>query len=232
MCRAVAWAIIDDGHQFFSQRLHPNDFNKRRIPFPTSLLDDVISDITYGRSPFRISFPERWTQVASRPPYQRPDGGGGYGGQGRPPARPGAPYNQDHGGGYGGGRGPNNGRQGGPNNQGAGNEYRVAGDGIGHVASGIRNVMKAYYTKFNGRISVRQICQYANKTLRQLPYINKYMVNGRNMLCYNHVLGSCSHGQSCGFNHVPGRELPADFISKLCTEIKPGVDHLVRNGGP
>ena len=29
MCRNITWAIIDDGHQYFSRRLHPDDYKKK-----------------------------------------------------------------------------------------------------------------------------------------------------------------------------------------------------------
>jgi hypothetical protein len=64
LCRQITWAIYEDSRQFFSTRLHPDDFNPGTpTPFPISLLDDVLGDIRYQRPILQSSFPLAWQDV-------------------------------------------------------------------------------------------------------------------------------------------------------------------------
>ena len=58
LCHNIGWTIIGNGHRFFSQRLHPDDFKKGGIPSPKSLRDDVINDLPYEHNPSCLSFPD------------------------------------------------------------------------------------------------------------------------------------------------------------------------------
>ena len=75
-----------------------------------------------------------------------------------------------------------------------------------------------------------QICDAAKIKINALPWLKQYMEEGRNKLCYNNVLGVCSHGQHCRFVHAPKTAIRDDFAAELCKVIKPGVEWLVRNG--
>ena len=123
MCRNITWAIINNGHQYFSQRLHPDNVKKRIIPFPFSRLGEHVTDVVYGRNPTCLSFPDPWKQIA---PVSGEYSTGG--------CRPNGGHNQLDGRGQGG--------CGGRGYQGSNQEQRPVHDGIGYVASKINQMVK------------------------------------------------------------------------------------------
>ena len=93
--------------------------------------------------------------------------------------------------------------------------------------------MQEYNEKFKGRVAVKKICDSAKIQLSDLPYLSKFITQEGNMLCYNHVLGTCGYSKKkCRFKHVPSAAIPDDFARALCNKIEPGVQYLLRNGTP
>ena len=91
--------------------------------------------------------------------------------------------------------------------------------------------MAPFHKQFNGRVMLRDICNVANIRIPDLPFLSGFMRDGQNKLCYNHMLGSCSH-KECGFIHTAAKEMYEKFAQALCSAIRPGEDWLVRNGIP
>ena len=68
-CREITWAIINDGQNFFSRCLLPNDFKWRTPPkIPVSLLGDLIGDLHFGRLVVQGNFPPEWAEKQTLPP--------------------------------------------------------------------------------------------------------------------------------------------------------------------
>ena len=76
---------------------------------------------------------------------------------------------------------------------------------------------------------LRDICDATNIRIPDLPFSSGFMKDGQNKLCYNHMLGSCSH-KKYRFIHAAAKEADDKFAKALCSAIRPGVDWLVRNG--
>lgn len=78
-----------------------------------------------------------------------------------------------------------------------------------------------------GRWSIKDVMHGCNKTFADLPKLDKYVKDGKNILCYRKVLGFCNRGKKC-YNqggHAAGDKfvIPDGFASQLCTIIHPGV---------
>ena len=74
--------------------------------------------------------------------------------------------------------------------------------------------------------SLKDVLNGSNKTLNDLPVLNKYVVNGKNTLCYKRVLGFCNRGMKCynkGGHEVEKLWVPDGFANDICTAIRPGV---------
>lgn len=99
------------------------------------------------------------------------------------------------------------------------------------MAIKIRNRARAYNTKFDERILLQQICQFANSHFIDIPDLQVHNIaDKQNSMCYACMLGLCCHGKTCTFNHIPGKDLPEAFVNNIYKVLTPGVDYLVRNG--
>jgi hypothetical protein len=69
LCKQVVWAIHEeDKCEFFSVRLHQDDFGFGKTPsFPTSDLDEMVYPLKYLNPILRGSFPEAWKRKQSLP---------------------------------------------------------------------------------------------------------------------------------------------------------------------
>jgi hypothetical protein len=61
-CQQITWAIINNGHNYFSTRFHPNNAlnGKRRKPYPKLLAGDLILDIHLEKPIIRGNHPREW----------------------------------------------------------------------------------------------------------------------------------------------------------------------------
>ena len=48
----------------------------------------------------------------------------------------------------------------------------------------------------------------------------------REGLCFKFMLGNCDGGEGCNFCHIPGDQIPDDYVKK----VSPHLTNLVRNG--
>jgi hypothetical protein len=205
LCRQITWAIYEDSRQFFSTRLHPDDFKPgSHVTFPLSLLDDVMGDVRYQRPVLRSSFPVAWMELPPKPS-----------GSGLPPTGL-LPF------------------RGGPIEGGSGLSGAPVADRLAHLHPTIRTALREYHVKFAGRVMMQRILDHANITYKDLPFLTPLIDNqsGRNSLCYNHCLGICQHGRQCIFRrrngHIDGGSLPQDFVTALIEKIKPGVEYMLK----
>lgn len=102
---------------------------------------------------------------------------------------------------------------------------------LDHVNPQIRSVLKEFHNKFGGAVKLKQLLEEARVGLAELPKLDEFMSgNGRNMLCYSHVLGVCPYGQRCRNlkSHHDGRGLPKEFVDEMLRLIKSGADKLTR----
>ena len=254
-CREYTWAILDDCRQFFSVRMTERELKKRRPNFPESELDDVVADMKKAKNTFTSNFPQEWKwqhngKAAPNAGKGLMSGGwkmeqrAGAGGGGNSNNQQwGANHNVANRNGAGGqfragGGGQQQGDGGGPPQGGGGGGYNKDQGGPG--ASGkvgrnpdahpmVTSMMKPYFDKLGTRIQLADICTAANTRINQLPYLNRYIVGNKNMLCYPFLLGYCSHA-NCRFDHPPTRDIPTGFISEVCQVVRPGVEYVVKNG--
>jgi hypothetical protein len=89
----------------------------------------------------------------------------------------------------------------------------------------IKSLMEDYIRHFQS-VQLRLLCKAAGITETDLPTEQKYLRNGKNMLCFSYVRGKCN-GKYCGRaaeGHVMAGELSTKFVNRLCTLLKPGVE--------
>lgn len=109
----------------------------------------------------------------------------------------------------------------------------LQGLNIDHVCDRIKQFMTPYYRKFGGRVNVTRVLEAGGITHRNLPYLNRYVRGGQNMLCYNHLLGRCNFGPQCARyeGHIDGRDVPNDFADACVRVLTPGMDVVMRQMG-
>ena len=83
-----------------------------------------------------------------------------------------------------------------------------------------------------GKWSLSRILEGANIAIKDLPQLPKYMVNGRNTLCYRRLLDHC---QSKKCPNKGGHEevihVSEEFAKALSARIAPGVKYVLSNPG-
>jgi hypothetical protein len=114
-------------------------------------------------------------------------------------------------------------------NQGQGKEWF---NKLGHMHPWIRECMRPFHEKFQGRVMLGRIMSAGNVAWDKLPVLERYVnkEERKNYLCYNHVLGICGH-RSCRFQHAMGMEIPNEFATHLCATLRPGMEYILRAEG-
>ena len=212
MVRQITWAIIEDSRQFFFRTLTEEDLARGQPRFPTSHLMNIIgTDVSKAVEIRMGNFPDKWKIEAGSTQGARVTTSM----HGRPLA------------------------------QNSNNVPRAWGTGPGlspmpvqstgmerpvlirqeDVHPTIRSLMEEYIRHFRS-VQLRLLCKAAGITETDLPTEPKYLRHGKNMLCYSYVLGKCN-GKYCGRTaegHVSAGELSPEFVNRLCTLLKPGVE--------
>jgi hypothetical protein len=223
LCKQITWAVYDDSRSFFATRMHPDDFKpsldrNRRIKWPTSLLEDVMSDIRYQRPIHRSNFPIAWRDPVpafsgfqQQPTFPSPFaayGGTRYGGNAPAPRQQQAPSNQS------------------------------PTDKLAHLHPKIKAALQEYHSKFLGRVMIYRVLEAAGIEMKDLPKINQLLdpATGQNNLCYSHLLGICPHGDNCLFKqkdgHLAVHEVTDDFAEAVLRKIQPGITWMLSNEQP
>lgn len=217
MVRQITWAVIEDSRQFFFKTMTEEELARGNARFPTSNLMNIIgTDVAKGVEIRLGNFPEKWKQELS--------------GHGRTMNRTGSPPA--------GGMNRLQGQAGSSTQhsgamqpsfaplavQSTGGERPVTirRDDI-HPA--IRSMMEGYIRHFRS-VQFRMLCRAAGVSELELPVEEKYVRNGKNLLCYSYVLGKCN-GKYCGRaqdGHAPANTLSLTFVEQLCQKLRPGVE--------
>ena len=92
-----------------------------------------------------------------------------------------------------------------------------------HVHGTIAKMMAKYWDRQGQTPHMAKIMEAAGVRMENLPTIEKYVEQGRSILCYANCLGRCRHGQNCNFKHVSGSELGDKFATELCRAVGNGV---------
>jgi hypothetical protein len=219
VCASIIWAIIEDSRNFFSVRLHPDDFANGTAPtFPTSGLMILLPHIRHAEIVKRNTFPLAWaehTQPGGNNPVpwqsgflQPPPTGPAPATNSFPPPTPKSntsPPNRNK------GKGEN-------------------GDPLGHIHPIIKNGMSAYHAIFFGQVRLSKIMELGKIEWKDIPILPGMQHKKRNNLCLANTLGVCSRGIGCTFARVGGHkdkdEIPDEFATKLMNAIESGVKAL------
>jgi len=60
LCRKIQWAILTDGHEFFSTHLSPDNFKNGPPPYPESSINAIHNIIKFQIPIGRGNLPEKW----------------------------------------------------------------------------------------------------------------------------------------------------------------------------
>ena len=197
-CRQFIWAVISDGREFFEQVLLPGNFAPGNTVAYPSSMLDNIFDLVR-----RVAAIDDPTFPIEWKPMEQRSGkqSGAGGGRGR---------DFDHGG---------------SSNQ---HPTSVNGGGGEHRHHVIVKYMKDYQRVVGKDILLGRILDGANLRKTDLPKLNDFTKNGVNLLCYQHILGTCRFGTKCNFRHAPKEGIKEDWAENLCKVIHPGVDRVWR----
>ena len=211
LCKQVVWAIHEDKCEFFSVRLHPDDFGVGKTPsFPTSDLDEMVYPLKHLNPILRGSFPEAWktTHLLPKAPTIPPPTTPAPSFYQLPPQLP-SVRDVSHTGAA---------------------PLRPLEERLAHVHEVIANCLAPYHQKFNGRMMLTKVLKYANLTWAQLPTLEYELGQGekRKPICFNHALGWCN-GKKCKNKHVNKHEVSVDFANTVCQLIRPGIEYLLKN---
>ena len=97
----------------------------------------------------------------------------------------------------------------------------------------IRELMDPLLKQCRGKWSLSRISEGANIAMKDLPQIPKYIINGRNTLCYRRVLDHCK-SRKCpnkGGHEVDVLHVSDDFAKALSARIAHGVKYVISNPG-
>ena len=221
LCREYWFQVLTSSREFFFTLVTHDDFMAANPVFPTSTLGLFIQPVLNADNIRNGAFPTQWKT------HQTPQAGGGGGGRGG---------QQGMSGGGGGYQGAYQGGQGllppppGPPPQfGNNNNDQNAPQNVDHCHQIIKNEFREYHRLFQGQARLYQLCQHSNIAIKDLPWIREYIVNSRNNLCYNYLLGIC-RTDGCRRAHAAHNTLPNDFVMEICRVTKPGRDYLIRRG--
>ena len=97
----------------------------------------------------------------------------------------------------------------------------------------IKALMTAYIAHFRS-VQFRLLCKAADVTENDLPTIPRYVIDGKNGMCYSYLLGKCQ-GKVCRHapsGHVAASEISDAFATALCTKLAPGVEQRLATEPP
>ena len=233
VCASVIWAIIEDSRNFFSVRLHPDDFAGGTAPtFPTSGLLLLLPQIRHADIIKRNTFPMAWAEHTHA---QRTNFPWQSGFINPPPAGPAPPVTSF--------LPPNANANSSPANKG-GNKSSGNTDPLGHLHPIIKNGMATYHTIFFGQVRLAKIMELGNLEWKDIPIFPGLQRKRRNNLCLANTLGVCNRGAGCPFAKVGGHktkeEIPDEFATSLIKKLEPGVkaicsqetERVQREGNP
>lgn len=223
LCRQITWAIIEDGRRYFSRVMTQRHFERmdegEAVDFPQSHLDFIKDSIMNQTPLMRPSFPMEWRgdwQGGKRQKVTTSSGGGVSLTAATTAPTTTVRTNTT----------PSvvSGISMGSNAEASGQsavsrQRRQRQNGVRQTD--MHPSLKALMTghlRDNQYIQLGAVLRNSNLTFNDLPTLPKYMLNGRNTLCYNYVLGNCS-SKFCNFRasggHAPVEDISNDFANRM-----------------
>jgi hypothetical protein len=246
-CGQFTFALMLMEWDFFHTKVSPTEWGMGKPILPQSLIPGLYEKILTREYVWREGFPPQWRSSAEfdqtgaraspgggyvAPQTHSggfPSGGGGYGrgggggGQSAAPFAPLPPTSTSLAG-AGTVRGPE------------ASPYFNYGQKMGHVHGHIRNFMRSYHEKFQGRLALGLVFREAGVTLKphlpnSLPFLTECVnAKGENRLCYSWVLGICPMGEKCGMKESHRVKIPDAFAKSLCASIDKGLRKVYDEG--
>ena len=85
----------------------------------------------------------------------------------------------------------------------------------------LHSLMAAHINKYK-RVMLNRLLKLGNMTILDLPRLDRFVVEGRNNLCYNWVLGRCT-GRRCNFiqqgGHAPADQITQEFAQDMASKL-------------
>jgi hypothetical protein len=232
VCASIIWAIIEDSRNFFSVRLHPDDFANDTTPvFPTSGLMSLIPQIRHAEIVKRNTFPMAWAEHTHASSDNVPWQSGFF----NPPPTGPAPSTNSF-------LPPTPRTTNSPPTQSS--HKTDHGDPLGHLHPIIKTGMATYHTIFFGQVRLSKIMELGNLEWKDLPIFPGLQHKKRNNLCLAYTLGVCSRGGGCQFKKAGGHkrkeDIPDEFAKNLMAAFDAGVkaiclqekERVQREGNP
>lgn len=225
LCRQITWAIIEDGRRYFSRIMTQRHFERmdegEAVNFPLSHLDAIKDSILNQTPLMRPSFPMEWRgdwQGGKRQKLTTGSSGVASLMAATAPTAPTTVVRAT--------TAPSviSGLSLGSNAEASGQsavsrQRRPRQQGVRDTD--MHPSLKALMTghlRENQYIQLGAVLRNSNLTFSDLPTLPKYMLNGRNTLCYNYVLGNCS-SKFCNFRasggHAPVEDITNDFANRM-----------------
>ena len=239
LCRELIFHANDDMTHYFFQRKTPGFFSQSNPnrTYPYSLLQELFPHMQWMKEVNRPNFPWQWElsaegrgtnepsvqqqiqtalEAQSREMTKQLSGlrsalGGATKGTPTPPGAAG------------------------PSTPSLGKHPRVKREPftLTEVHEGLRDCLKSYHAKFDGRVLWKDFCTYGNYSHDRFPTLEKYRdAQGNSTICSTDVMGRCPQGTSCTRTHVPHEELPPQFIRAVIDTLKPAVDYCTAHIEP
>ena len=225
LCRQITWAIIEDGRRYFSRVMTQRHFERmdkgEPVDFPLSHLD-VIKDSIMNQTPLmRPSFPMEWRgdwQGGKKQKLTTTSPGVASFVSATAPSPPTMVVQNNSTPSVASGLSMNSGAD--TSGQSAvSRQRRPKQQGVRQtdMHPSLKALMNGHL-RDNQFIQLGAVLRNANLTVNDLPTLPKYMLNGRNTLCYNYVLGHCS-SKFCNFRtnggHAPAEDITNDFANQM-----------------
>jgi len=234
LCRQIAWAIIDDGREYFSQTMLPDRFlglPGGYITFPRSSLEELIRPIMRQSPIISATFPSQWltrteitaSSVAATSTW-------------RPQTASAAPATvplatvvaatRTH------TTGSNNSTTTRLTSAAASTTSSLTAASTqqrGIRQTNVHPTIKALLEPFilrHGQLQLTRIMMVAGVTWPEMPKIERLVENGTNNLCYNYVLGKCTSRYCTKRRAGHITEVPDGFATSVCNTLRPGVVNM------
>lgn len=239
-CRQLVWAIIDDGREYFSQKMLPDKFvvpPGGYIAFPQSSLEELIRPIKRQSPIESATFPSQWLIRSGGAPSTTALTTGSR----QPAAATTAPVgtvfaptrtsttNNN-----------NNNSHHVTTNASVASRTTTASSLTGttqqanqrtirqtNVHQSIKDLLEPFILR-HGQLQLTRIMMVAGVTWPDMPKIDRLVTNGTNHLCYNFILGKCTsryctHRRS---GHINATDVPDAFATSLCNVLRPGIEQM------